>query len=107
MGRWLFWLHRLSGLALVFYLYLHLAVLALLRGGPERWDAFLALVRSPVFLLLDGLLLGGLALHGLNGLRLTWLGYGRGLRQQGALAWIVLGAAVALAVAGTVALFGQ
>jgi succinate dehydrogenase / fumarate reductase cytochrome b subunit len=107
VGRWIFWLHRLSGLALVFYLYLHLAVLALLRGGPERWDAFLALVRSPLFLLLDGVLLGGLVLHGLNGLRLTWLGFGRGLRFQGALAWAVLAASAALTILGTAALFGK
>ena len=70
-GMLAFMLHRLTGIGLVFYLYLHLAVLSKLRGGPESWDSFLALVRSPWFLLLDGILLLGVLIHGLNGLRLT------------------------------------
>jgi succinate dehydrogenase / fumarate reductase cytochrome b subunit len=106
-GGWAFLLHRLSGLGLVFYLYLHLAVLNQLRAGPEGWDVFLALARSPLFLLLDGLLLAGVLIHGLNGLRLTLLGLGYGLRWQKPLFWVSLALAVALTVWGTWALFAK
>lgn len=89
--------HRISGLGLVVYLYLHLSVLGLLRAGPSQWDAFVRLAKSPLFIALDVLLLGGWLLHGLNGLRLSLLGTGRGLRWQKQMFW----AAVLLALALT------
>jgi len=95
-----FMLHRSSGVALVGYLYLHLAVLSQLRDGPQAWDAFIAQVSSPLFLALDGLLLFGLVFHGVNGLRVTLVGFGRGLRFQKGLFWACLVAAIILAVMG-------
>jgi succinate dehydrogenase / fumarate reductase cytochrome b subunit len=104
-GLWAFVLHRLSGLGLVFYLYLHLAVLDQLRAGPERWDAFVTLARSPLFLALDTILLGGVLIHGLNGLRLILLGLGRGLRWQEPLFWASVFLAVVLTAWGALAMF--
>lgn len=94
-------LHRLSGIGLVFYLYLHLAVLSRLRSGPESWDSFLALVRSPLFLILDGVLLLGVLIHGLNGLRVTLIGLNIGLRWQKSSFWAILGLSVLIALWGT------
>lgn len=105
VGMLAFMLHRLSGIGLVFYLYLHLAVLNRLRGGPEGWDGFLAQVRSPLFLVLDGILLLGVLIHGLNGLRLTFIGLNRGLRWQKASFWAVLGISILLTLWGTAQLF--
>ena len=105
VGMLAFMLHRLSGIGLVFYLFLHLAVLSRLRGGPESWDSFLALVRSPLFLILDGILLLGALLHGLNGLRLTLIGLNIGLRWQKASFWAILGLALLLTLWGTARLF--
>jgi succinate dehydrogenase / fumarate reductase, cytochrome b subunit len=104
-GMLAFMLHRLTGLGLVFYLFLHLAVLSKLRGGPESWDSFLGLVRSPVFLFLDGILLLGLLFHGLNGLRLTLIGLNLGLRWQKALFWVILVLSIAIAVWGSASLW--
>jgi succinate dehydrogenase / fumarate reductase cytochrome b subunit len=100
-------LHRLSGLGLVFYLYLHLAVLNQLRAGPDQWNAFVALARSPLFTLLDVILLGSVLIHGLNGLRLTVIGFGRGLQWQKQLLWICVIFAVALTAWGALAMFGR
>lgn len=107
VGLWAFMLHRLSGIGLVFYLYLHLAVLNQLRAGPQQGDSFVALARSPLFLALDVILLAGVLIHGLNGLRLTLLGFGHGLRWQRVLFWISLIFSVALAVWGALAMFGR
>jgi succinate dehydrogenase / fumarate reductase cytochrome b subunit len=76
LGTWAFALNRLTGLGLVAYLYLHLVVLSTLLRGPEAWDGLVALVRRPVFLAFDLLLVAGLALHGLNGLRVALVGSG-------------------------------
>jgi succinate dehydrogenase / fumarate reductase cytochrome b subunit len=102
-----FMLHRLSGIGLVFYLFLHLAVLSRLRGGPQTWDGFLALVRSPVFLFLDGILLLGVLIHGLNGLRLTFIGLNIGLRWQKASFWIILALSIILAMWGIASLWSR
>jgi succinate dehydrogenase / fumarate reductase cytochrome b subunit len=106
-GMLAFMLHRLSGIGLVFYLYLHLAVLSKLRGGPESWDSFLALVRSPLFLFLDGILLLGVLFHGLNGLRLTFIGLNLGLRWQKASFWVILALSIGLAIWGSAALWSH
>jgi succinate dehydrogenase / fumarate reductase cytochrome b subunit len=82
LGTWGFVLNRVAGLALVFYLMLHLVVLSLLTRGPEGWDPFVALARSPAFLLLDVVLLAGIIGHGLNGLRVALIGTGILVRWQ-------------------------
>jgi succinate dehydrogenase / fumarate reductase cytochrome b subunit len=79
--------NRITGLGLVFYLYLHLAVLSLLLGGADAWNDFLEVATTTVFLLLDVLLLFGLLYHGLNGLRVTLVGAGYVPNRQKALWW--------------------
>lgn len=98
VGRWGFSLHRLTGLALSLYLGVHLVLLNQLRAGPGAWDAFVRLMRSPLILALDALLLGAAAFHGFNGLRLTLLGLGWAVRWQKVMLW----ASVVLAAACTV-----
>lgn len=85
-----FTLHRLTGVLLFFYLILHLFVLSLLTAGPEAWDKFLSIVRSPVFVLADGLLLFGLLFHGLNGVRLSLIGMNLLLMYQKELTYLLL-----------------
>ena len=53
-------MNRITGLGLVFYLYLHLAVLSQLLGGEAAWNGFLELATTPLFLGLDVLLVFGL-----------------------------------------------
>jgi len=76
LGTWAFVLNRLTGLGLVAYLYLHLIVLSTLLRGPAAWDGLVAVFRHPVFLAFDVLLVLGLAVHGLNGLRVALVGSG-------------------------------
>ncbi len=106
-GMWAFLIHRLSGLGLVAYLFLHLALLNLLRGGPGQWDAFIALARSPLFLALDVLLLAGVLLHALNGLRLAILGLGGGWRYQKQTLWLVLFLSAGLLGWGTIEILAR
>lgn len=93
-----FVLNRLIGLALVAYLYLHLLVLSLLARGPNAWDDFVEIASSPPFLVLDLLLLAGVLIHGLNGIRLglVGLGFTASHRRALALSIVVIAATVAL-----------
>ncbi len=96
LGSWAFALNRLTGLGLVFYLALHLWVLRLLARGPQAWDAFIALAKQPFFLFLDGLLFFGVLYHGLNGLRVTLVGLGIGVRAHRRLFWVLMALGVGL-----------
>ena len=103
-GRLAFMMHRLSGIGLVVYLYLHLALLNTLRQGPQAWESFLQVMRSPLVLVLDGILLFGILIHGLNGLCLTLLGFGAFLRWQQVLFWFCLVLAGTLTTWGVLAM---
>ena len=85
LGTWAFVANRLTGLGLVGYLYLHLVILSTLLRGPEAWDGLVGLFRHPLFLGLDVLLVLGLAVHGLNGLRVALVGSGLLVDRQRAL----------------------
>jgi succinate dehydrogenase / fumarate reductase cytochrome b subunit len=84
-GHLAFSLNRLTGVGLVFYLYLHLAVLSMLLWGESAWSSFLRVATTPLFLGLDVLLIFGLLVHGLNGLRLALVGSGIASDHQKAL----------------------
>ena len=79
--------NRVTGLGLVFYLYLHLGVLSMLLRGKEAWSDFLELATTTTFLLLDVVLLFGILYHGLNGLRVTLVGTGFVPNRHRALWW--------------------
>ncbi|MBI4673798.1 MAG: hypothetical protein HY741_19290 [Chloroflexi bacterium] len=105
LGMIAYILNRVTAIGLVVYLYLHLAVLSILAGGPAQWDAFVQIARSPLFLTLDVILLAGILIHGLNGLRIALTGFGVGVRGQKPLfVAFMLVAAVAL-IAGALKIF--
>lgn len=76
LGGWAFALNRLTGLGLVAYLYLHLCVLSLLTAGPGSWNGFIAVALNPLMLCLDVVLIFGMLFHGLNGIRVSLVGFG-------------------------------
>lgn len=80
-----FILNRITGLGVLVYLYLHLVILSTLISGPEAWDSFVAFATNPFMLSLDVILLAGLLIHGLNGIRVTLTGFGLVLDRQKAL----------------------
>ncbi len=105
-GMWAYALNRIAGIGLVVYLYLHLGVLSLLSRGPGSWDAFISVVRSPYFLTLDVILLAGILIHGLNGLRLTLMGFDVGVKRQKALFSALMLVAVAALGVAALKIFG-
>ena len=87
IGSWAFAANRITGLGLVFYLYLHLGVLSILLVGKSAWNDFVELATNVVFLGLDVLLLFGILFHGLNGVRVALVGTGIVPDKQKALFW--------------------
>ena len=85
LGGLAFIVNRLAGLGLVAYLYLHLVILSMLVRGPDAWDDFVDIALSPPFLALDVVLLAGMLIHALNGIRVVLVGLGLVVRRQSAL----------------------
>lgn len=106
LGMWAYALNRITGIGLVVYLYLHLAVLSLLSRGPGSWDSFVSLARAPYFLTLDVILLAGILIHGLNGLRVTLTGFDVGVKAQKALFGVLMLVAVVALGAAALMIFG-
>lgn len=99
LGMIAYILNRVTAIGLVVYLYIHLFVLSMLTGGPSQWDPFIQIARSPLFLTLDVILLAGILIHGLNGLRVTLTGFGVGVSAQKTMfvALMIVGAVLLLA----------
>ena len=95
-GFWAWLLHRIAGLAIIFYLLLHIAVISTVLWGTGSFDAVMAALKKPWFAAGELLLIAAVLYHGLNGLRIILFDLGLGLRHQKAMFW----GAVVLAAVG-------
>lgn len=70
--RYLYFLHRITGLGLLLYAILHMLVMIVIRGllGQEAYEALMNLFNQPIFKAGEYLVFGAFIFHGLNGLRL-------------------------------------
>jgi succinate dehydrogenase / fumarate reductase cytochrome b subunit len=82
LSTFAFMMNRISGIGLTIYLFLHLVVLSQLARGPEAYDQFIALVKNPLFLLGEFLVVAAVLLHGLNGLRVALTSMGSSVQRQ-------------------------
>ena len=96
-------LQRLSGLFLTLYLIAHIIVIGTAVRGEDAFDKLLANFEKAPFLVLDAGLVGVVAFHALNGLRLILFDFTVGLRFQKALFWASFAIAVAVFIGMIVA----
>ncbi|HEY57531.1 MAG TPA: succinate dehydrogenase, cytochrome b556 subunit [Anaerolineae bacterium] len=96
VANWAFVLHRLTGIVLVLYLFLHLFVLRWLTLGPDSYQEILTLFRQPWITALEAVLIGTVVYHGLNGLRLGLMTLNVGLKYHKAMFWAALALSVVL-----------
>lgn len=100
-----FWIQRLTGLGLLFYLALHVHTIHQLRE-PEKFQAALETFRQPIFKLGEILLLGAVILHALNGIRITMVDAGVALTRQRQMFWyFAIGVGAVLFIAGALPIF--
>lgn len=105
VGNIAFWIQRLTGIALVGYLILHVHTIHDLQN-PEKFDAALKLFSTPLFRLAEIGLLATVILHALNGVRLTMVDMGVQLTRQRQWFWyFAIGVGAVLFLAGAVPMF--
>ena len=74
--RYLFLLHRVSGVALILYLPVHVWITAQRLAGPAAWEATMRVFDRPVFVAGEFLILAAFVFHALNGIRLVLAHFG-------------------------------
>jgi succinate dehydrogenase / fumarate reductase cytochrome b subunit len=81
-------------------------ILSILVQGPNAWDTFVDIALSPPFLALDVILLTGMLIHGLNGIRVGLVGLGLVASRQRALFVALMVVAAFVALVGALRIFG-
>jgi succinate dehydrogenase / fumarate reductase cytochrome b subunit len=108
VGHLAFWIQRLTGVALVGYLILHVHTIHDMNN-PATFDEALRTFSKPLFKLGEIGLLATVILHALNGIRLTMVDMGVGLSKQRQTFWyfaIAFGALLFLAGAVPMFIYG-
>ncbi len=95
-------LRRISGLALVFYLFMHLWVIGSANSGAEVFDARLNAVQTPLFKLFEIALLAAVVYHAFDGIRLLIVHYFNVTEYRKSLFYAVFAIAAILTIAGGV-----
>lgn len=101
-GMWSWVAHRITGVAVFFFLLVHVLDTALVRVSPEAYDLVIASYKTPIVNLLEVGLVGAVLYHALNGLRVILVDFwSKGPRYQRQMLWAVVGVWVVLMVPGT------
>jgi succinate dehydrogenase / fumarate reductase, cytochrome b subunit len=104
-GHLAFWIQRLTGIALLGYLIVHVHTIRDLKN-PETFEDALHTFGTPLFKLGEIGLLATVILHALNGVRLTLVDLGVGLTRQRQMFWyFAVGFGMVLFLAGAVPMF--
>lgn len=87
-GMWTWVLHRITGVSVFFFLYVHVLDTALVRVSPEAYDLVIATYKTPIVALLEVGLVGAVLYHALNGLRVIAVDFWKnGPRYQRQMTW--------------------
>ena len=90
-GMWSWVLHRITGVAIFFFLLVHILDTALVRIWPEGYNVVIESYKTPVMGLGEIGLVAAIGLHALNGLRIIAIDFtGIGPRIQRLMFWIAI-----------------
>ena len=107
-GMWTWVLHRISGVAILFYLFAHVADQALVNVSPEAYDRVMDTYRNPFVGLLELGLAVLIIFHALNGLRIILFDFwSKGIARQRQMLWVQTVLFVLLATPAVVAIGGK
>ncbi|GAA1059485.1 succinate dehydrogenase, cytochrome b556 subunit [Agromyces bracchium] len=90
-GMWSWVLHRITGVAIFFFLLVHILDTALVRVSPEAYNAVIGTYQTPIMGLGEVALVGAIVFHAFNGLRVILVDFWSwATRNQKVLFYIVI-----------------
>jgi len=89
---WSWVAHRVTGVLIFFFLFVHVLDTALVRVSPGDYDRVIAIYKHPFVALLEYGLVAAVLFHALNGLRVTAVDFwSKGARHQKQMLWGAVG----------------
>ena len=89
-GMWSWVAHRITGVAVFFFLLVHVLDTALVRVSPDAFDTVIATYKTPIVNLMEVGLVGAVLYHALNGLRVILVDFwAKGPRYQRQMTWAI------------------
>lgn len=90
-GMWSWVLHRITGVAIFFFLLVHVLDTALVRISPEAYNAVIGTYQTPIMGLGEVALVGAIVYHAFNGLRIILIDFwSRGAHYHKIMFYIVI-----------------
>ena len=97
VGMWSWVLHRITGVAIFFFLLVHVLDTALVRVSPEAYNVVIATYQTPLIGVAELGLVAAILYHGFNGIRIALIDFwSKGAKYQNVMFWVVVGAAFVL-----------
>jgi succinate dehydrogenase / fumarate reductase cytochrome b subunit len=101
-GMWSWVAHRISGVAIFFFLFVHVLDTSLVTVSPEMYNAVIDSYKTPIVGLLEIGLVALVLFHALNGLRIVAIDFwSKGAKYQRQMLWAVLAIWVVVFAAAT------
>jgi succinate dehydrogenase / fumarate reductase cytochrome b subunit len=109
-GHYAWMIHRVAGLGILLFLFLHILDIFLVGVGEETFNNFLFIYSSPPFKILEMALIFGVVFHAFNGVRIIlvdfWPGRFANYKAQRLLFRLVVIATVLLFIPAAIATVG-
>ena len=97
VGMWSWVLHRITGVAIFFFLLVHVLDTALVRVAPEAYNVVIATYQTPLIGVAELGLVAAILYHGFNGIRISLIDFwSKGAKYQNLMFWVVVGVAFVL-----------
>ena len=91
-GMWSWVAHRVTGVLIFFFLFVHVLDTALVRVSPEAYDDTISLYKNPIVNVMEYGLAAAVLFHALNGLRVIAVDFwSKGAKYQKQMLWTVVG----------------
>jgi len=105
---WSWVAHRVTGVLIFFFLFVHVLDTALVRVSPEAYDKVVATYKTPIVALLEYGLVAAILFHALNGLRVIAVDFwSKGPRYQKQMFWTVMGVWIVLMIGAIYPVLGH
>jgi succinate dehydrogenase / fumarate reductase cytochrome b subunit len=91
-GMWSWVLHRITGVAIFFFLLVHVLDTSMVRIAPEAYNAVISTYQNPLMGLGETGLVAAIVFHAFNGIRIILIDlWSKGTKYQRLMFYVVIG----------------
>ncbi len=102
---WSWVLHRITGVTIFFFLFVHVLDTAVIRVDPNKYTEVIETYKTPLIGLMEIALVAAVLYHAFNGVRIILVDFwSKGAKYQRVLLWVILTLFVIVFAAGAIRL---